>query len=71
MPLQVEEIFPDFKRSTKDIQSNNHVTLGVLRKRHLIRPVEGSTWRINKHIEITPFGKLVLKLRYKEVTSPD
>ena len=29
-PPKVEEIFPDFKRSTKDIQSNNHVTLGVL-----------------------------------------
>ncbi|GAC13942.1 hypothetical protein GLIP_1301 [Aliiglaciecola lipolytica E3] len=32
---------------------------------------EDSTWRSNRHIEITLFGNLVLKLRKKEVTEND
>ena len=41
--------------------------LRPLRRRHLIRPTESGRWQSKKHIEITPFGRLVLNVRREEI----
>ncbi len=45
----------------------HNIILRSLRTRHLIRPSEGGSWTREKHIEITPFGHLVLQIRREQI----
>jgi hypothetical protein len=54
--LMVEDLFPGFKRDT-----DQHKMLRALRGVYFIRPVEGGTWRSEKHIELTNLGRLVAR----------
>ncbi len=54
---------PEFRRNS----FYHHDILSVLRARHLIRPSEGGHWYAGKHIEVTPFGHLVLQVRLEKI----
>ena len=63
-PLELcKDVERDFKRNS----TYHNEILRDLRKRHLIRPMESGKWDCGKHIEITPFGRLVLNIRGKEI----
>jgi hypothetical protein len=57
------QVPPEFKRDS----FYHHDILRVLRYRHLIRPSEGGHWNVGKHIEVTPFGHLVLQVRLEKI----
>lgn len=63
--LSVIEMFPSFKRPSKELD-----ILRRLRDKQLIRPVEGGQWLSDKHIEIKPFGRILLKVRRERLVDP-
>ena len=54
----VKEIFPQFCRPSPELE-----TLRSMRRRQLIRPRGGGTWKPNKRIDIKPMGAILLKIR--------
>jgi hypothetical protein len=54
--LAVQDLFSGFRRDTDE-----HKMLRALRGVYFIRPVEGGTWKTDKHIEVTNLGRLVAR----------
>jgi hypothetical protein len=61
------ELCKDVEREFVRHSTYHKEILRDLRRRHLIRPLESGPWDCGKHIEITPFGRLVLNIRGKEI----
>ncbi|HWT04850.1 MAG TPA: hypothetical protein VN224_03765, partial [Xanthomonadales bacterium] len=59
----VGTLLPGYERGARDDPSRELKTLRELRHRALVRPREGGQWKPEKHLEVTPFGKLVVKLQ--------
>jgi hypothetical protein len=59
--ITVGELFPDFSRDSPEHKSPEHEYLRLLREAQFIRPVEGSTWRPEKRIEMKRFGAFMLQ----------
>lgn len=54
----VNDIFPGFKRHTRD-----HEILGELRQRTLVRPLEGGSWQANKHPVLTRLAAVIARTK--------
>jgi hypothetical protein len=62
----VSDLMPD--RGPKENPSCELKILRELRHSALVRPREGGQWTVEKHLEVTPFGRLVMKFRRESRT---
>jgi hypothetical protein len=58
--ILVKDLFPNgFER--KKPKTSDHIRLETLRDLQLIRPVERGKWEGTKHVEIKPFGSILIQ----------
>jgi hypothetical protein len=51
-----------FTRSTRELPSQLHEGLRTLRRLSLIRPREGGNWKAGKHVQLTNFARLAMRI---------